>query len=204
MAGNSSTAVMARRVKTDDRLNFYPTPLWGTRAFCEHVIDIRGKTIWEPACGEGHMARALAEYALIVHASDVHPYRDDTVLHDFLMPGPPLFSCDFVLTNPPFRLAEQFVERGLEIATTGVGILARSVFVEGVGRYRRLFKDRPPSVIAQYVERLVMHKGRVSEDGSTATSYAWLCWYKSPPIGGTKLPWIPPSRAKLERPGDYD
>lgn len=204
--GNSSTAVMSRCVKTDDRLNYYPTPLWSTRAFCEHVIDIRGKTVWEPACGEGHMVRALAEYATTVIATDVHCYGQRSLPHDFLQPFLPhaVLSVDWIISNPPFRLAEEFIVRGLDVAEIGVAMLVRTVFTEGVGRYERLFKDRPPSIIAQYAERVVMHKGRVSKDGSTATAYAWVCWYTEPAWPGTKWKVIPPCRKKLERPGDYE
>lgn len=34
----TSTAVMARRVEPADSLDFFPTPPWATRAFCEHVM----------------------------------------------------------------------------------------------------------------------------------------------------------------------
>lgn len=202
MAPNSSTAVMSRRVKTDDRLNFYPTPLWATRAFCEHVVDVRGKTVWEPACGQGHMARALKEYAVNVVASDVHPYGYGAV-RDFLFPGDDP-EVDWIVSNPPFRLAEQFIVRGLGIARVGVAMLTRSVFTEGVGRYRSLYRDRPPSIFAQYVERVVMHKGVVSEHGSTATAYGWTVWYRHPAWSGCKLQWVPPCRKMLERDGDYE
>ena len=43
-------------------------------------------------------------------------------------------SFDWVITNPPFWLAEEFVERALSIASTGVAILARTVFLGGWGK----------------------------------------------------------------------
>ena len=43
--------------------------------------------------------------------------------------------------------------------------------------------------------------------GSTATAYAWLVWEKSETgllPTTTQFGWIPPCRARLERPGDYE
>ena len=67
---NTSSAVMAQRVEPPDSLDYFPTPPWATRALIEHVIvpdlcpagDVYTASVWEPACGEGHMARPLAEY----------------------------------------------------------------------------------------------------------------------------------------------
>ena len=72
MAQNVSTAVMARRHEPPDSLDYFPTPPWATRALCEH-LDHWGKigpeSAWDPACGEGHITRPLAEYFARVEAS---------------------------------------------------------------------------------------------------------------------------------------
>ncbi len=39
---------------------------------------------------------------------------------------------DWVITNPPFRLAEDFVHRSLVVARQGVAVLVRTVFIESV------------------------------------------------------------------------
>jgi hypothetical protein len=57
-----------------------------------------------------------------------------------------------VITNPPFRLAEQFIREALRVARVGVSMLCRSQFVEGIGRHKRLFSTTPPLLIAQFVE----------------------------------------------------
>jgi len=202
MTQNTSHAVMSQRVEPNDSLDFFCTPPWATRALCEYVINIRGTVVWEPACGEGHMAQPLKEYAHTVLASDIHDYGYGAV-QDFLWPAEvPMI--DWCVTNPPFRLAEQFVKRGLEIATQGVAVLVRSVFIESAGRYEGLFRDRPPTIMAQFVERVPMVKGRLDKNASTATSYCWLVWLVSRPAPPTYLHWIPPCRAKLERSQDYE
>ena len=200
MSQNTSYAVMAQRAEPNDSLDFFPTPPWATRALCEHVIELRGRTVWEPACGEGHMAKPLKEYAVGVLASDVHDYGYGDV-NDFLFPG---FAhvVDWVVTNPPFRLAEQFIRRGIEVATEGVAVLVRTSFIESVGRYENLFRDMPPSIMAQYTERVPMAKGRCLKETVTATAYCWLVWRRHLRMP-TRLQWIPPCRAKLERAEDY-
>ena len=59
---NISHAVMAQRHEAKDSLDDFPTPPWATRALLEHVIngkDLNLQSCWEPACGEGHMAKVL-------------------------------------------------------------------------------------------------------------------------------------------------
>src|SRR5690606_19403358 len=95
--------------------------------------------------------------------------------------------------------------RGLEIAKVGVAMLVRTAFIEGGDRYRTLFKPHPPAIVAPFVERLPMFKGRLDPKGSTATSYCWLVWSKEiHHAGQTRVRWIPPCRKALERPGDYE
>src|SRR5262249_41245760 len=112
-------------------------------------------------------------------------------------------SYDWVITNPPFRLGEEFISRAMKIARHGVAMLSRTVFVESVGRYERIFKPNPPSHFAQFTERVPMVKGRVDKKASTATGYAWLVWEKHLLGKRCELVWIPPCRKSLERDNDY-
>jgi hypothetical protein len=208
---NTSHAVMAQRSEPNDSLDDFPTMPWGTRALCEHVLGRSASfdSVWEPACNRGYMTRPLAEYFKVVHASDVHDYGSSHWLADFLFPtsfpNGRFDAPEWIITNPPFRLAEQFIERACSIATVGVAMLVRSVFIESVGRYERLFRERPPTIAAQFVERLPMVKGRMDRTASTATAYCWLVWKIRKSVqDSTRLVWIPPCRAKLERDEDYD
>lgn len=202
---NTSHAVMAQRHEAKDSPDDFPTPPWATRALVEHVIGpdvVAGLTCLEPACGRGYMARPLAEYFGKVDASDAYHYGFAPV-RDFLASPYEALSHDWVVTNPPFRLAEEFVERALLVARRGVAILARTVFLESVGRYEGIFRTRPPSKFAQFSERVPMVKGRVDAKASTATGYAWFVWEKGAEQS-PRLMWVPPCRRSLERQGDYD
>jgi hypothetical protein len=115
------------RMKRD----LYETPRWVVDALCEVVPNLKGKTIWEPACGTGRMAEALKKQGVIVRASDIHRYRyrDLWLKYDFLSDHR-LFGgmrYDGIITNPPYgergKLAEAFIERGLERTVCG-GFLA--------------------------------------------------------------------------------
>ena len=149
------------------------------------------------------MARPLGEYFRTVYQSDVHSYGHGDV-HDFLMPGRSLHECDWIITNPPFRLAKEFIFRSLDIASRGVAMLVRTSFLEGCDRYNTLFSKSPPHIVAPFVERIPMFKGKIDRGGASATSYSWLIWEtKSSPLRGTVLRWIPPCRKRLERDSDY-
>jgi hypothetical protein len=203
---NTSHAVMAQRIEPKDSPDDFPTPPWATRALMEYVLDdhqaLLDKTCLEPACGAGHMARPLGEYFGTVHASDAHDYGYGPV-RDFLTHPYERGSVDWVITNPPFRLSEQFVIRALEVAREGVAILARTTFIESVGRYCNLFEPVPPSRFAQFTERVPMVRGRLDRKASTATGYAWLVWEKKSASAAPRLMWVPPCRKQLERDSDY-
>ena len=155
----SSTAVMAQRKEPLDSLDDYPTPPWATRALMEYVIftSPRRTTVLEPACGRGHMSKALKPYFKMVLYTDIHMYgKFDYVPQDFLKNTYRDKYFDWVITNPPFKLAEEFILKARSIAKIGVAMLTRTTFIESVGRYNRLFSVDPPQYIAQFSERVSM------------------------------------------------
>jgi hypothetical protein len=205
---NTSHAVMSQRIEAKDSPDDFPTPPWATRGLVEHVLGskdaLAAMTCWEPACGAGHMSKVLKEYFHEVRSSDAYDYRYGEIF-DFVATSNHKESYDWIITNPPFRHAEEFVLRGLKVARKGVAVLARSVFLESAGRYRAIFRDTPPSKFAQFTERVPMVKGRLDKKASTATGYAWLVWEADKEAAQLpRLMWVPPCRKSLERAGDYD
>lgn len=214
-------SVMASREEPLSGLDYFPTPPWATRALIEHVLakssnpddspDVSGfrqLSIWEPACGEGHMIEVLREYFGEAYASDVHDYGQGYGVGSFVGEGPNAACCsfkpDWIITNPPYNLALQFASRSLLEAKSGVALLVRTTWLEGGRRYHDLFKKVSPDEVALFSERVPMVKGRWDPKASTATAYAWVIWRK-PSTGETRLQWIPPGqRKKLARPGDVD
>ncbi|MCP9629823.1 SAM-dependent methyltransferase [Rhodopseudomonas palustris] len=148
------------------------------------------------------MSKVLKEYFKEVRSSDAYDYGGYGDIFDFVVDTSEQNSVDWVITNPPFRFAEEFVLRALRVARVGVAILARSVFLESVGRYNSIFESSPPTKFAQFSERVPMVRGRLDKKASTATGYAWLVWERAT-VGAPQLMWVPPCRKYLERPGDY-
>lgn len=209
MAQNRSTAVMARRKKgTALALDDFPTPPWATRAFLEtcRAHFATHHTVWEPSANRGAMVLPLREHFGHdqVLASDVHDYGAGFHIIDFLWPdaGSPGPDPDWVITNPPFRLASQFLARGRQVARRGVALFLRLQWLESERRFEDVFSATPPTVVAIHVERVNLREGRLDPKVSNATAYAWFLWDKTFP-GGTRLRWIPPCRQRLERDDDY-
>jgi len=208
---NGARAIMGSRQEPDDSLDYFPTPPWATRALIERVFPQLGcdfemphLSVWEPACGEGHMAEVLGEYFNDALGSDIFEYGYGE-LADFLDPtvdgsAPP----DWIITNPPFGdLSEAFVLKAISLARIGVAMFVRLQWLETNGRYERIFRDHPPTLISFFAERVNLCKGRWEPEGSTATAYIWLVWIKGekpkPPF------WIPPGcREALTRPDDSE
>lgn len=224
---NGARSVMASRVDRDDHaLDFYPTAPWATRALFEHVMPRLGflwggdhkprlvgggsaglGSVWEPACGEGHMLKVIEEYTDRADGSDIHDYGGmgaDSII-DFV-DGHNLdhLKYDWIITNPPFKdkLTERFVLRALDLAQVGVAMFVRSQWaVEGVYRYNAIFRDRPATLHAYFAERVNLCVGRWDPDGGTATAYCWLVWVRDrAPMAPFYIP--PGCRESLTRPDD--
>ncbi len=205
------TSVMANRQPTaPDDLEYFPTPPWGTRAlfpFIRELSPSKPRDVRDPCCGEGIMSEVLREEFDQVWASDVFDYGyAHQSIEDYLDASTGDQPCDWMVANPPFSAAVQFVERGLREALMGVAILQRLQFAEGGDRYDDLYSHMPPHLVALFVDRLPMHKGEWKPKGRTATAYAWFIWLKGNKTGrpaDTRLRWIPRgSRARLTHPDD--
>ena len=201
-------AVMAGRKSRVQSMDLFPTPPWATRALLrwleQYDSALCDRSCWEPACGLGHMIKPLRETFGWVYGSDAveHDVSCPFPVFDFLL-YPPETTFDWIITNPPFQLGEQFASRALRIANYGVALLVRGQFLEGIGRYERLYRERPPSDVLVFTERVPMVEGRLDRNASSATMYVWMVWRKAAPHG-THIHWLPPCRSKLERDSDYE
>lgn len=219
MSQNQSSAVMQQRHEAPDSFDDFPTPPWGTRAAVEIIRGrfegeaITGMDVREPCANRGFMVRPLAETFCCVHPSDVFDYGSGYPLVDYLFPGE-MIGADWTFMNPPFNLAVEFILKSFQTPFwRGTAAIVRTGFLESNNRFERLFSERPPTLVAQFVERVVMHKGVLRDPDvaywtgaewkkpSTATSYCWLIWCRD--IPPQPFHWISPCRKRLERPGDY-
>lgn len=204
----------AQRKDHEDLTDFYPTPPWATRALMKYGFsdqerhDMEMKMCLEPACGQGHMARVLKEYFLQVDAMDIVDRGYLGIVQDFLTIDTS-YKYNWVITNPPFSLAEEFVLKAFEVSTDGIAIFARTQLLEGKSRYKNLYSLRTPTYVMPFVGRVPLFKNRINRTGSTATSYSWFVWkdLNKPSAGvpSSEIRWIPPeARMYLEKNEDYE
>jgi hypothetical protein len=204
---SGSYSVMAQTPNPADALALFPTPPWATRALCEWLLaagyQLAVSDCLEPAAGRGHMSFPLAEYFAQVKCSDVVDFGMGFGVSDFLMSGD-AEQHDWIITNPPFALAADFIHEGVKRSRIGVAMFVRTSFLEGTGRYRDLFGVHKPKAVLQFSERVPLVKGRCDARASTATAYCWIVWTRGRAGWPTEFHWIPPCRKRLERVGDYD
>jgi len=130
------------------------------------------------------MAHGLGPYFQHVRATDIHDHgwEGQHFTAAFLGPEADVYEpVDWIVTNPPFGLAADFVRVGLQRARRGVAILARTTFFESAGRFHLFFGNGVPGAhalyaVAPFFERVPMTLGRWDPKASTATAYAWFVW----------------------------
>lgn len=178
--------------------DFYATPPWVTRALIPHLPRISGQ-VWEPAAGDGAMARVLSEAGYNVICSDLHLPKDAGSLwpnkeapSQVRVPGVgPIWKRDFldhyaltdpdaIITNPPFSVAQQFVERAIELTAPRRGVVAMLLSTDwGHARSRKhLFSDcKAYWRKVELTKRIVWF---VEPDGKPkaqpSTNHAWFIW----------------------------
>ena len=149
----------------------------------ELLLDIEefDPYIWECACGKGHLSDVLKKRGYIVKSTDLidRGYGEGGI--DFLQYNE-RHNGD-IITNPPYKYAQQFVEHALEIIPGGqrVAMFLKLTFLESKNR-REMFKRYPPEFIYVSSSRLQCAKGgdfeMYKQSGSTAVAYGWFIWRK--------------------------
>lgn len=115
--------------------DLYQTPVVAVRVLCE--VETIPTVVWEPCCGPGAIVNELRRTGRKVIAHDLVDWGcpDSSARRDFLMERDAPASC--IVTNPPFKLAEEFVERALDLCPE-VYMLLRVAFLEGLRWERSL------------------------------------------------------------------
>lgn len=151
-----------KRSKSD----FYPTPPDATQALLDFIRIPKGTLVWEPACGEGHMVRVLEENGMQVIGTDIQCGTD------FLTADKPS-AIQWIITNPPFSLAEQFIRRSAQHSVP-FAMLLKAQYWNAKKRYP-LFLELPPSYVLPLTWRpdfLFGERGC----GSPLLDVMWCVW----------------------------
>jgi hypothetical protein len=180
--------------------DLYETPAVAVEALLR--IEKIPHRIWEPACGPGNIVKALRAAGHEVLASDLVDYGDPTHFYrrDFLMEPLPL-GCEAIVTNPPFKLVEEFVAHAIEICPLVIMLLRwafyesdrRSDILEGCGLARiHCFRKRLP----------MMHRaGWAGRKANSGIAFGWFVWDRrhTGPTTVDRISWEAQSTSSQEK-----
>ena len=146
--------------------DFYPTPPEATQALLDFLKLPKGTTVWESACGEGHMVEVMQNNDLRVIATDIQTGTD------FLNAEMPT-GVEWIITNPPFSLAEQFIRKAYDHRVP-FAMLLKSQYWHAASRFN-LFLQVTPSYVLPLTWRpdfLFKTRGK----GSPLMDVMWCVW----------------------------
>lgn len=169
----------AAREKDD----FYPTPPEGTHGLL--MKEQFDGAIWEPACGDGAIARPLERWGYKVVATDLVDRGFGVPRVDFLMEQKSL--APNIVTNPPFKMVAPFIRTALRLSTGKVAMLLRLACLEGNER-RKIFESTPLARVHVFSRRLPFKRPGWQDTGAGGMlPFAWFVWdhsHEGPPTLG--------------------
>tara|TARA_Y100001963_G_scaffold150820_1_gene232616 strand:+ start:724 stop:1371 length:648 start_codon:yes stop_codon:yes gene_type:complete len=177
----SANNASGKRKKSD----FYETPYTLTRKFLDVEEFNKELSVCEPACGGGAISGVLKEY-----------WEDDELVTAYDKETNFLWEMgeyQYVITNPPFSIAFEFIQRAKLVAKNKFAFLLPLSYLHGKKRYDEIYSDRNYGLKKVYVfTRYPMLGEKLREDGKYNTGmmvYAWFVWengYSGQPI----IDWI--------------
>jgi hypothetical protein len=167
------------------RHEHWPTPRSAVQLLLPHLP--RCGPVLEPSAGDGALLEVLlAEHVgAPLHAVELHKGRHSAmaerfgghphvVLHrgNFLRWAPPVGGFPLVVGNPPFKQAERFARRCLELAAPVRGTVALLLPLAFLASARReAFHDEHPSDLV-----VVSRRPRFDGKGTGKRDVAWFVW----------------------------
>lgn len=183
------------RVEND----YYATPFNATEALLNALNEsgetLSSDTILEPSAGEGHIVKVLKDfypYNEIV-ANDI-AYRGSRLGIDVnggidFLNYEPHRKYDTIITNPPFALAQEFIEKALTLTNRRVIMFAKIQLLEGDKR-RKMFDNSPLKYVYVFSKRInPLRNGEATDENgkpwASTMCFAWFVWdleYEGEPI----------------------
>lgn len=171
--GLTNFGVALTNASASDRnaVDFYPTPNDVTRALLASW-PISG-VVWECACGTGAMAESLKSSGLEVIATDLNDFGYGTNNVNFLTEAR---ESDWIITNPPFSLASQFIEKAVSLHRP-FAFLLKSQFWHALKRYKLFMKHQPEAVLPLTWRPDFLNGAK---GGSPTMDCIWTVWGAEP------------------------
>ena len=150
--------------------------------------DFYANTILEPCVGGGHIVKAINDFynntKEFVCLDLVDRGYPNTIVQDFLTWKTDK-KFEGIITNPPFSLAQEFIEKGMELLTDNgqMAMFLKIQFLESAKR-KEFFEKYPPKYIYVFRDRMATWNNGNEVDPSTgkkwATTFchAWFVWEK--------------------------
>lgn len=166
--------VLANRSAVDrNKTDFYATPPEVTDALlyflhCKELLK-RDHVIWEPACGNRAMVNVMLRRGYTVIPTDLYYQNPNEPGLDFLTANN---KCDWIITNPPFSQATEFIQHALELGKP-CAFLLKSQFWHAKSRLQ-LFRNHPPSYVLPLTWRPDFLYG--TKSGSPTMEVLWTVW----------------------------
>lgn len=160
--------------------DFYPTPEKATRALMDYLTTRVKLTpiIWEPACGDGAISKVLHSYGYETYDTDKFDHGYGYPDMDFLDAKPIHKLMPDVITNPPFKYAQEFVRHALDLGANRVAILGKLQFLETQGR-KPFFESTPLWKVLIFSYRLTLTRNGALYKNGGMIGFAWYIWNTS-------------------------
>ncbi|UXM94298.1 hypothetical protein N5853_09280 [Bartonella sp. HY329] len=170
-----ATGKIPKTELTRERNDFYPTPPEPILALlkAEHTTLIKYNKIWEPAAGDGAMAKIIREHGFNVRISDLIDRGCGAKIANFYSFKQPMAPA--IITNPPFSECNKdpgFVRHALEVLKVDYMALLLPFIWPGSARERgKLWADYPPY-------KIYMMRWRIdfTGQGNSPVYNAWFVW----------------------------
>lgn len=153
--------------------DFYPTPPEATRALLS--VEKFSGSIWEPACGDGAISKVLIAQGYDVVSTDLIDRGYGVGGRNFLTTRQ--LAADNIVTNPPFKLAEQFVVHAKHLGAHKIAMLLKLNFLEGAARSTML-QTTKLSRVWVFATRLKMGRNAHNYTANGMIAFAWFVWDK--------------------------
>jgi len=166
-----ASAVHARHAS-----DFYETPKECVIALLKHRPDLKSTGgIWEPACGDGAITHVLSQMGLYNHGGDIRTTKTCLGGMDFLKITSMPAGTHWILTNPPFIMATEFIDHARSF-NVPFAMLLKSSFWH-VAANRDLFTRTGPQEICPFGWRPNMAPDR---GNSPTMEFLWTIWGAQP------------------------